>query len=232
MQRKGFHLRLKLLVSVLILFSLTTNVHGQGGASVGDSSTSPTFQDRYPRYKVHAGDVLELNFQFTPEFNQTVAVQPDGFISLRGISDIRVQDRTTREISDLIHTGYTKILRDPVITVELKQFEKPYFIVGGEVAKPGKYELQGDTTVTEAISIAGGFGQKAKRSEALLFRRTSDDWVEVRKVDLKRMLVQRELSEDLHLRPGDMVLLPKSKIPEIERFIPVPSLGMYFPLPR
>src|SRR5262249_26966606 len=98
---------------------------------------------------------------------------------------------------------------------------------------PGKYDLRDDTTVIQAISIAGGFSPKSKKSEALLFRRTSDEWVEVRKIDLKRLLVKRELSEDLHLRPGDMVLIPQSKIPEITRFIPVPALGMYFnPLPH
>jgi polysaccharide export outer membrane protein len=222
-------LKLKLLLSVLLLFSflLTTNIQGQDAASVHPSSTTgnlssnspdvtaPSFQDRYPRYKIHVGDVLDLSFQFTPEFNQTLTVQPDGFVSLRGIGDIRVQDRTTREISDLILKGYARILRDPVLTIELKEFEKPYFIVGGQVAKPGKYDLRDDTTVIQAISIAGGFSPKSKKSEALLFRRTSDEWVEVQKIDLKRMLVHHELSEDPHLRPGDMVLIPQSKIPDL-----------------
>src|SRR5687767_1945543 len=52
-------------------------------------------EDRYPRYRLRSGDVLDLNFPFTPEFNQTVSVQPDGYINLRGVGDIRVQDKTT-----------------------------------------------------------------------------------------------------------------------------------------
>src|SRR5437016_9986984 len=122
----------------------------------------------------------------------------------------------------------SKILRDPTITVELKDFEKPYFVVGGEVAKPGKYDLRGDTTVVEAITIAGGVSEKSKTSKVLLFRRVSDDWVEVKEVDMKRMLHEQDLSEDLHLHPGDMILVPKSVFAKITRFIPVPTLGRYF----
>src|SRR5437016_11533344 len=122
----------------------------------------------------------------------------------------------------------SKILRDPTITVELKEFEKPYFVVGGEVTKPGKYDLRGDTTVLEAITIAGGVSDKSRTSQVLLFRRVSNDWVEVKEVDMRRMLRERDLSEDLHLRPGDMVLVPKSTFSKLARFIPVPSLGMYF----
>jgi protein involved in polysaccharide export with SLBB domain len=83
------------------------------------------------------------------------------------------------------------------------------------------------------VAIAGGFSDRAKSSEVVLFRRVSDNWAEVRKVNLKRMLNKQDLAEDLHLRPGDMLLVPRSSLSKITRFIPVPSLGMYFnPLPN
>jgi polysaccharide export outer membrane protein len=186
------------------------------------------FQEHFPRYRLRPGDVLDLNFPFTPEFNQTVMIQPDGYINLRGIGEMRVQDKTTPEVVEALRGVYGKILRDPAITVELKDFEKPYFVVGGEVAKPGKYDLRGDTTVVEAVTIAGGVTDKSKVSKVLVFRRMSGNWVEVKEVDMKRMLRQQDLREDLHLRPGDMILVPKSAFSKIARFIPVPSLGLYF----
>ncbi len=192
------------------------------------SNREPTFQERYPRYRLRPGDVLELNFLFSPEFNQSVVIQPDGYVNLRGVADLRVQDKTVPDVVELLQAAYSKILRDPAITVELKEFEKPYFVVGGEVTKPGKYDLRGDTTVLEAITIAGGVSDKSRTSQVLLFRRVSNDWVEVKEVDMRRMLRERDLSEDLHLRPGDMVLVPKSTFSKLARFIPVPSLGMYF----
>ena len=181
---------------------------------------------------MRAGDVLDVNFPFTPEFNQTITVQPDGYINLRGIGDLHISDKTVPEMVEAVRNVYSKILRAPVVTVELKDFEKPYFIVGGEVTRPGKYDLRGDTTILQAVAMAGDFKPQSRSSQVLLFRRVSDDWVEVKELDLKRMLRSRNLNEDPHLRPGDMVFVPKSRWSKFDRFIPVPTLGMFFnPLP-
>jgi polysaccharide export outer membrane protein len=209
---------MRTLKVALVLLSFVATLAGQ----------EPTFQERHPRYRVHAGDVIAFNFSFTPEFNQTVAVQPDGYITLREVSDIQVQDKTTPEIVEAVRAAYSKVLRDPVITIELKDFEKPYFVVGGEVSRPGKYDLRGDTTVIQAVTIAGGLNDRGKSSEVLLFRRVSKDTVEVKRVDIKRMVSSKDLSEDMHLREGDMILVPRSNMSKIARFIPVPTLGMYF----
>ena len=218
--------RLSLLFVLAIVVTAAPLV---GRSSIwAQSNREPTFQERYPRYRLRPGDVLELNFLFSPEFNQSVVVQPDGYVNVRGVPDVRVQDKTVPEVVEMLQAAYGKFLRDPAITVELKEFEKPYFVVGGEVTKPGKYDLRGDTTVLEAITIAGGVSDKSKTSQVLIFRRVSNDWVEVKQVDMKRMLRERDLSEDLHLRPGDMVLVPTSMFSKLARFIPVPSLGMYF----
>src|SRR5437867_3469504 len=146
--------KLKLCLSGIVL--LTCPLAGR--TNLSGSNQEPAFQERFPRYRLRAGDVLELNFPFTPEFNQSVVVQPDGYINLRAVGEIRVQDKTTPEVVEALRSVYGTILRDPTITVELKDFEKPYFVVGGEVAKPGKYDFRGDTTFVYAVSSAGGFG--------------------------------------------------------------------------
>ncbi|MBI3668281.1 MAG: polysaccharide export protein [Acidobacteria bacterium] len=180
------------------------------------------------RYRVRPGDVLELTFPFTPEFNQGVIVHPDGYITLRGLGEYRVEGRTVPEVSQALQTAFGKILHDPVITVDLKDFEKPYFIVGGEVGHTGKFEFRSDTTVSEAIAIAGGFKETSKHSQVLLFRRVSEDWAEVKVINLKKMLNTKNLSEDPHLQPGDMLYVPKNVISKIKPYIPIPGLGMYF----
>ena len=211
----------------LFLFSV------QAAALHQQNNQEPTLQTRHPRYMVRPGDILELNFPFTPEFNQTITVQPDGYVMVRGLGDLHIQDKTIPEIIGAMRTAYGKILRDPVITIELKDFEKPYFIVGGEVTRPGKYEIRGDTTILQAVAVAGDFKTSSKSSQVLLFRRVSDDWAEVRQIDVKQMLRSRNLAEDVHLRPGDMVYVPKSPWSKVDRFIPVPTLGMFFnPLSR
>src|SRR5207302_10506576 len=87
---------------------------------IGERGQSPQLQHRNRRYQLHSADVLELNFPFTPEFNQTVTVQPHGYITLRGVESIKVDGKTIPELVDLLRTTYAKILHDPVINVELK----------------------------------------------------------------------------------------------------------------
>lgn len=186
----------------------------------------PRFAERYPRYELRAGDVLDLAFEFSPEFNQNVSVQPDGFVSLRGIGDVHVAGQTVPEVRRTISSAYAAILKDPVLSIVLKDFEKPYFVASGEVTHPGKYELRGDTTVTQAIAIAGGFNDEARRSQVVLYRHVSRDTMEAQVVDLGKMFHDKDLREDLHLSPGDMIYIQRSGFSRFKRFIPAPGVGM------
>jgi polysaccharide export outer membrane protein len=201
-------------------------IHDNGGGA-GEHEQTPVLQHRNRRYQLHSADVLELNFPFTPEFNQSVTVQPDGYITLRGIDSIRVEGQTLPEVTNSLQTAYAKILHQPVINVELKDFEKPYFIVGGEVGHPGKFDLRGDTTATEAVAIAGGLRDSAKHSEVVLFHRVPDGWMQVKKLNMKKMLKDGNLNEDAYLQPGDFLYVPKNTMSKIGRFIPTSSLGLY-----
>ena len=183
------------------------------------------------RYQLTPSDVIELRFPYVPEFDQTVTVQPDGYVSLRVVGDLRVAGRTLPQFKQMLIEAYVDVLRDPVINVILKEFEKPYFVAAGEVAHPGKYELRGATTLTQALSLAGGHTRDAKHSQVVIFRRFSNEWVEVKQLDVKKMFDNRNLSEDPLLRPGDTVFVPRSAMSSIAPFIPRPSFGFYFPIP-
>lgn len=185
----------------------------------------PALQQRNPRYQLCKGDTFDLTFPFSPEFNQTVTIHPDGFITLNNLGDLYVAGKTVPELRELLKTAYGKILHDPVITVVLKDFEKPYFIASGEIGHPGKYELRDDITVTQAIAIAGGFNENSKHSQVLLFRRVSSDWAEVKVLNVKKMYQARNLTEDLHLQPGDMFFVPQNHISKIRKWVPYTSVS-------
>ena len=185
--------------------------------------------ERHPLYRLRASDVLEISSTFAPEFDQTVTVQPDGFITLKGLEkQMYAQELTLPELREGLRTAYAPLLHDPEISIVLKDFDRPYFIAGGEVGKPGKYDLHGDTTVSEAVAIAGGFTGQAKHSQVVLFRHVSDDTVETKLLNIKAMLSGHDLREDVHLRPGDMVYVPQNMISKIRRYLPVSNLGMYW----
>jgi len=201
------------------------------------SETAPTtandkgFQPRHPRYKLASGDSFDISFELNPEFNQTVTVQPDGFVTLRGVGDVQVQGQTVPELTTTIRSSYGKILNDPIVSVVLKDFQKPYFIADGQVGHPGKYDLRGETTLTEAIAIAGGFTDSSKHSQVVLFRKASNGWYTGDVFNVKQMEHTRNLHEDPQLQPGDMLFVPKSRFSKVRLFLPGSSMGAYFPLP-
>lgn len=187
-----------------------------------------TFQERHPRYQVAPGDIIDLLFAPSTEYNQTVTVQPDGYITLREIGDTYVRGKTIPELCSAITLAYGKILHEPEITVVLKDFEKPHFTVGGQVGHPGKYELRADTTVTEALAIAGGLTEKSKHSEVLLFRRVSNDWAQTKLINVKAIF-DGHMNEDVHIEANDMLFVPQNRISKIKPFLPVWALSTYMP---
>ncbi len=202
---------------------------GSSGALSSENEPGrPALHRRNWRYQIRRGDVLELSFSFTPEFNQTVTVQPDGYITLRGLGDVAAEGKTLPELTQGLRAAYGRILHEPVITVDLKDFEKPYFIVGGEVWHPGKFELRSNITASAAIAIAGSFRDTAKHSQVLLIRPVSDEWAEVKVLNLKKMLQTRNLQEDPYLQPGDMLFVPKNTLSKVKPFIPIPGVGFSF----
>src|ERR1700739_2904086 len=90
-----------------------------------------------PRYMLHAGDVITLDYRYTPEFNQTVTIQPDGYVSLDIVGEVKVSGLTLEEAHDQIATAASSRLNHPELTLTLKDFQRPYIVVAGEVVRPG-----------------------------------------------------------------------------------------------
>jgi polysaccharide biosynthesis/export protein len=181
------------------------------------------------RYTLRSGDTIELTFAYVPEFNQTLTIQPDGYITLRAAGDVRASGLSVPELKKTIESKYGSIMKEPDVSVEIKDFEKPFFLAQGEVQKPGKYELRSDIKISEAVAVAGGLNSSAKHSQVLLFRRGTGDQVDVKEIDLKKVLQGKDMSDDIKIQAGDMVFVPKNRISKIREYtnltyfrIPIP----------
>jgi polysaccharide export outer membrane protein len=214
---------------------------GQGVPTQGDQAAArdseassqsklgaPRLQRRNPRYKLQIGDELEINFPLTPEYDQDVTIQPDGFINLQGLDDMHVEGLTTPQLVKALKASYAILLNDPAITVVLTSFENPYFVAAGEFSKPGKYDLKGTTTFLQAVAMAGGIKEGGSHTQVVLFRRASDDWFEVKKLNLKKIAGSQRLGEDLQVMPGDLLYVPRSPLARLDEFISRTSMGPYF----
>ena len=179
------------------------------------------------RYRLQPGDVLEVQFRYSPEFNQTITVQPDGYISLEISGDIKVAGMTVEQSRNAILSRAAKRLRDPMASVILKEFQRPYFVVAGEVAQPGKIEMRERVTAIQAIMLAGGMKESARSSQVVVFRRINSDTAEVKLLNLKNIRRTSDLENDLTLQAGDMVFVPRDKISKIERFMKLASVAAF-----
>jgi polysaccharide export outer membrane protein len=180
-----------------------------------------------PRYALQYGDALALEYRYTPEFNQTVTIQPDGFVNLTLIGDLKVSGLTVAQVHDLILQRVAGRLNQPELTVVLKEFERPYIAVSGEVDKPGRLAFAEHTTALQAIKLSGGFKGSAQQSEVLVFRHVNGDLDQVIQLNLHHIDTSRSLERDMVLQPGDIVLVPRNKLENLARFIKATNLGLY-----
>jgi polysaccharide export outer membrane protein len=199
---------------------------GKSGAADGQQSPALT-GNRRPLYRLQKSDVIDISFTFSPEFNQERTIQPDGFITLLGTSPLIAEGLTVSELQAALGQRYGAFLNEPEINIVLKDFNRPYFTAIGEVNHPGKYELRADTTVTEALAIAGGINGQAKHSQIVLFRKISDEAMQAKVIDVKQMLNSRNLKEDSYLKTGDFLYVPKSTLAKIKQYLPSSSLSLY-----
>lgn len=201
-----------------------------GTAQAQEAPTLGTF-DPNPRYRLNPGDVLEVQYRYTPEFNHAaetaVTIQPDGFVSLKLVGDLKVSGLTLEQAQTAIHDKASARLKDPEVVLILKEFQKPYFVVAGEVVKPGKIEMREKMTALGAVMLAGGFKESARSSQVVVFRKLNSELAEVKVLDLNKIKSTSALEKDFMLEPGDMLLVPENKITKISRFMRLANIGLY-----
>jgi polysaccharide export outer membrane protein len=218
-------------LSLIILFLLLScvSVNAQTTSQTPEKSTPANAPElkkfKGKRYRLNPGDVLEVIYRYTPEFNQTATVHPDGFIVLEIVGELEVEGLTLEQTRQKLLAQATKRLKDPEITLLLKQFQKPYYIVSGEVLQPGKFEMNENITALQAVMMAGGFKESAKVSQVFVFRKINKELAEVKMIDLKKIRKTSDLEKDLDLESGDILFVPQNNFSKFEKYIKLTSIG-------
>ncbi len=180
-------------------------------------------------YLLHPGDAVTVNYRFTPEFDDTATVAPDGRIALKNLGEISAAGLSLTGLRERIAEAAKTQLVDPEITVSLKEFERPLVVVAGEVLLPGKFELRKPTTALQAILLAGGPKQDSAMGHVILFRRISADTAETHVLDLHKLKsATARARNDMLLQPDDMILVRQDTLSSVERYVKIFNLGVYF----
>jgi len=186
---------------------------------------SPQAPDQ--RYLIQPSDVLSIRYLYTPEYDTTATVQPDGFVSAPVIGELKVGGLTLAQAREALLAAAGKRLRDPEMYVDLKEFEKPHFAVGGEVGTPGRFELRGRITVLDAIAMAGGLKPTSKHSQVVLLRPIDRERAAATLLDVKQMMTVDGAPANVAVGPGDVLIVPQNRVSKIERYVRWANVGLF-----
>lgn len=159
-----------------------------------------------PQYRIGAEDVLRVAVWENPQLTLDVVVRPDGNISFPLVQDVQADGLTAAELADLLHQKLLVYVKEPQVSVIVTQVNSPKIFIIGSVARPGPYPLRSDTSVLQALSLAGGFTQFASPRSIKLVRKVGAKQ-EVRKINYYSLLDAKGEGNYL-LIPGDTIVVP------------------------
>jgi protein involved in polysaccharide export with SLBB domain len=174
-----------------------------------------SWSDDEPSYRLYPGDDVDVIVPSAPELNKTVTVQPDGRIMLPLLDPQMAADKTAGELEQSLAAAYASQLLRPNVEVVVKAQPLKVF-VGGQVGKPGVYDMPGDIDALRAIVEAGGFISGAKRSKVVIIRRGHDGRPMLRTVDFNDPNARTDL---VPLRRFDVIYVPRTGLAEVADFM-------------
>jgi polysaccharide export outer membrane protein len=158
-------------------------------------------------YQIGAGDQLDISVWKNAELSRQVTVRPDGMISLPLVNDVRAAGLTPMELRDLLARKLSEYVPAAVVSVIVTRVRSYSISVVGAVTKPGRFVLSSPTTVLEGIALAGGLTEFASRRSITVLR-TEGKGATTRVPFNYNNALAGEASENLLLRPGDVIVVP------------------------
>ncbi len=185
---------------------------------IGCSSTA----SRYPAaptlatqadysYVIGPGDNVNIIVWRNPELSMSVPVRPDGKIAAPLVDELVAQGRTPVQLAREVETMLGKYVRDPVVTVVVTGFVGPYseqVRVVGEAARPQAMAFKNHMTLLDLMIATGGLTDFADGNGALILRGSEGN--KPYSVRLKDLLKRGDVSANVEMKPGDILVIPQS----------------------
>jgi len=153
-----------------VVVSLGSGVSAAPAAQVPVADIAPAAPEESGPYYVAPGDVLRIAVWKEPELSTEVFVRLDGMITVPVVGDVRAAGKTTEQIATEVRTKLRAVLEVPQVTITVSQAVSARFYVIGEVAASGAFPLTGRLTILQALALAGGFREFAKRERIVVIR--------------------------------------------------------------
>ncbi len=195
-----------ILAAVLILL----------GASAGAEETKPASAvsgvaagaDFGPDYRMGPGDVLDIVVWKDEALTKSVTVLPDGKVSFPLIGEVRAMGRTVADIKQEVADKISPYVPNPTLSVEVRQVNSMLIYVIGRVNTPGRFALNTNVNVLQALAMAGGLNPFAKRDKIKIFRYEGGGLPLIFAFDYDDVVDGKRLQQNIVLRRGDVVVVP------------------------
>jgi polysaccharide export outer membrane protein len=149
------------------------------------------------------GDVINIAFQYSTNFNTVQRIGLDGKLNLQGIGQVQAAGKTTQQLQNDLTTLYQGQVKDDPVTIKIVTAEAAVYVAGA-VTRPGKIALERPMTVLEAVMEAGGYDPYRADLSNVLVLRVEHGRQKNYRVNLKRVLRGQE-DAPFYLQPFDVI---------------------------
>ena len=169
--------------------------------------------DEQSEYRIGSGDTLQVFVWNQPELTVTVPVRPDGMISTPLISGVPAEGKTASQLAKDLETALSEFVRNPTVSVMVTGFVGSYadqIRVVGQAAQPQSLPYKANMSLLDVMITVGGLAEFAAGNRAVLVRQQNGQQVRI-KVRLRDLLDNGDISANVPMRPGDVLIIPESR---------------------
>jgi polysaccharide biosynthesis/export protein len=162
-------------------------------------------------YIIGPGDTLNISVWRNPELSMTVPVRPDGKITAPLVEDLQAQGKDPTTLARDMEQALSKYIRDPVVTVVVTGFTGPYseqIRIVGEAARPQILPYRQKMTLLDVMIAVGGITPFADGNRATILRTAEGN--RQYNVRLRDLLRRGDVSANVEMKPGDVLIIPQS----------------------
>lgn len=212
--------RIFICLTFLITLSCTsiqksTETREHPGTATSD--TNPEKKVVVSEFILGVGDEVELTVYRHDDLTKKVRIPPDGTNTFPLIGEIKTNGTSIHQLREKIKETLSVYLVEPQVSLEITSFRGQKIFILGEVNSPGVYQIDTPTTIIEAIAKAGGYTLDGKYNSVVLIR-GGPEKPELKRLDLKKTFATGDLSQNVLLKSGDVVYVPRTFISNVDRF--------------
>jgi len=200
----GNMVRTILILMMVGMLGVSTPAITEG---LSESASSPATMNVERGYQIGPGDVLDVSVWKDETLTRSCVVRPDGFISFPLIGDVPASGKTIFELKSDMEGKLKRFVPGVVLSIDVKQINSLIIYVIGKVNNPGRFVMVVDVDVLQALATAGGLNVFAKGRKIKIFRHGNNETT-IFPFDYDEVVDGKRLEQNIHLRRGDVVVVP------------------------